>query len=479
MIGITAYGAYIPRYRISRKVIGAAIGWFSYTGVPGERTVANYDEDSVSMSVAAAIDCLNGSSGNDIDGLYMASITAPYRERQDAGIVATALDMDSSLRTADFTDSAKAGTTALLAGCDAVAAGSAGSLLVCAADCRAAKPGSYEEANYGDGAAALLLGDHGVIAALGGSYSVSHDFMDRIRGANDKYVHTAEDKWIRDEGYTKFIPEAISGLLQKYDMTAADFSKVIYPCLYLREHAAIGRKLGLQPEQIQTELLTSVGDAGTALPLLMLAAALEDAKPGDKLLLASYGNGSDAMFFEVTDEIKKLTPRRGVKRHLEWRQELTSYEKLASFRGALPLETGLRGEPGPSWVTLLWRDRREILALHGSRCRKCGTPQFPAQRICVNPDCGAIDEMDDYSFADKSANLFSFTSDALAFSFSPPEMYGVVDWDGGGRFMLDITDTEPASLKVDMPMEMTFRRRYQDDNHAISGYFWKATPLRV
>jgi len=455
------------------------MGWFSGTGVPGEKAVANYDEDSVTMAVAAGFDSLTGVGMETLEALYFATTTAPYKERQDAGIVAAALDLNGDVRTADFTDSSKAGTAALIAGCDAVKGASAKTVLVCASDCRVAKPGSFEEGNYGDGAAAFVIGDSRVIAALGGSYSVARDFTDRWRVEDDRFVHTSEDRWIRDEGYTKFIGQAISGLLKKYGLSPKDFAKVIYPCLYVREHAAIGKSLGFKPEQIQQELLTTVGDSGAAHPLMMLVAALQDAKPGEKILVASYGNGSDAVFFEVTKDIVNAGERRGMKKHLALKKDLASYERYLALRDILPTEKGIRGETGPTLVTLLWRDRKEIMALYGSKCKRCGTPQYPVQRICVNPECGAADEMEEYCFADKMGRLFSYTSDSLAFSVSPPEMYGVIDWDGGGRYLLDITDSEAESLKIDMPVEMTFRRRYVDEGHGIIGYFWKARPASV
>ena len=479
MVGIVSYGAYVPRYRLSRKTISTAMGWFSGTGVPGEKAVANYDEDSVTMAVAAGFDSLTGVGMETLEALYFATTTAPYKERQDAGIVAAALDLNGDVRTADFTDSSKAGTAALIAGCDAVKGASAKTVLVCASDCRVAKPGSFEEGNYGDGAAAFVIGDSRVIAALGGSYSVARDFTDRWRVEDDRFVHTSEDRWIRDEGYTKFIGQAISGLLKKYGLSPKDFAKVIYPCLYVREHAAIGKSLGFKPEQIQQELLTTVGDSGAAHPLMMLVAALQDAKPGEKILVASYGNGSDAVFFEVTKDIVNAGERRGMKKHLALKKDLASYERYLALRDILPTEKGIRGETGPTLVTLLWRDRKEIMALYGSKCKRCGTPQYPVQRICVNPECGAVDEMEAYRFADKVGRLFSYTSDSLAFSVSPPEMYGVIDWDGGGRYLLDITDSEAESLKIDMPVEMTFRRRYVDEGHGIIGYFWKARPASV
>jgi 3-hydroxy-3-methylglutaryl CoA synthase len=479
MAGITSYGAYIPLQRISRKVISTATGWStSAARVPGEKAVANYDEDSLTMAVTAAIDCMDKGDRGKIDSVYFATTTPPYRERESAGIIATALDLRPDIRTADFADSIKAGTGALLAAIDAVKSGSDGTAMVCASDCRLGKAGGPQEVMFGEGAAAMLVGNDNVIASLEGFYSLSYDFMDQWRADGEKYNRIWEDRWVRDEGYTKFIPEAISGLLKKFSLELKDFAKVVYPCIYLREHGAIAKKLGLEPEQVQAEMLTTVGDTGTAHPLMMLAAALEDAKPGDKILLASYGNGSDAMFFQVTDKIKKARKRRGIKGHLDSRNDLTNYERYSSFRDVVPLEMGFRGEVGPTAVSMMWRERKTIFGLIGAKCKKCGTPQYPYQRVCVNPTCGAVDEMEEYRFSDKKGKLFSYTGDSLAFSASPPELYGIVDFDGGGRFNFNLTDCELDSLSVDMPVEMTFRRKYVDDVRGIHGYFWKAMPPR-
>ena len=482
MVGITSYGAYIPWYRINRGLVYSSMGWLNPASfLPGEKAVANYDEDSVTMALAAGMDCLNGFNREEIDALYFATTTSPYRERQDAGIIATALDLKPNIRTADFTDSIKTGSTALISACDAIKAESAKNVMLCASDCRTGKAGGYQEEMYGDGAAALLLGDDKVIASLGGSYSVSYDFMDHWRSEWNRFDRTWEDRWIRDEGYTKFIVEAISGLLKKYDLKIEDFAKVVYPCAYIRAHAAIGKKLGLDPSQIQEHMFDTIGNTGTAYPLMIFVAALENAKPGDKILLASFGNGSDALFFEVTNKIEGTKDKkRGIKKHLASKKDLSSYEKYLTYRRMIPIEEGIRGETvAPTSVSLAWRERKVILALCGSKCKKCGTPQYPYQRVCANPKCGAVDEMQHYRFSDKKGHLFTFTEDYLAFSPNPPAIYGVIDFEGGGRSIFDLTDCESGDLKVGMPIEMSFRRKYVDEARGISGYYWKAIPMRA
>ena len=480
MVGIKCYGAYIPRYRMNHNTIFAAVGFLGTFPPPGENAVANHDEDALSMAVAAGIDCLSSMKREIVDGLYLATTSQPYMLRQNSALIATALDLQSNMRTADFIGSMKSGTTALLSAFDTVKGEMSSNILVCASDCRLSKPGSPQEFLYGDGAASLLVGSDDVIATFEGSYSVSYDFPDRWRASGEKFEHAWEERFIRDSGYSQFVVEVISGLLKKYNLNIKDFAKIAYPGLYARGHGTIAKQLGADPGQLQDTLLSTVGDTGSASPLMMLVAALEDAKPGDKILVASFGNGSDALFFQVTEKIERITGRRAVKKHLNSKKELTSYEKYLAFRNLAPMDLGMRGEISiRTPMSALFRERKVVLALCGSKCKKCGTPQYPYQRVCVNPDCGAIDQMKDYRFSDKKGVVFTYTGDNLAASIDPPSIYGLVDFDGGGRFWFDFSDCDLDSVKVGMPVEMTFRRRYVDEPSGVHGYSWKAMPIRA
>lgn len=475
-IGVAACAVYLPRYRLNRRVISEALEWLNPASLPGEKAVANYDEDSLTMAAAAAMECLKQIDRASIDGLYLASTTAPYQERGNAAIIATALDLPPNIRTADIAGSLKAGTSALLAACDAIKSGGADSLLVCGSDCRLGKPGSPQEMMFGDGAAAVVLGNSGVIASLEGSYSVSYDFPDYRRAAADRFVRSVEDRFIREEGYARFIPEAISGLLGKCGLETKDFARVAYPGINPREHAAIGKRLGFAPEQIQELLIATVGESGAASPLILLAAMLEEARPGDNLLLASYGSGAEAIYLKVTGEIARVKGGN-LRNQLAARRELTSYEQYLAFRGILPVAAAFGEEVAPTQLTLTWRERKEILALYGSQCRRCGTPQYPAQRVCANPDCRATDEMEEYRFSDKRGTLFSYTADNITASVNPPLLYGMIDFEGGGRFVFELTDCDSGSLEIGMPVAMSLRRKYFDEPRGIVGYFWKAVPV--
>ncbi|HWQ76328.1 MAG TPA: 3-oxoacyl-[acyl-carrier-protein] synthase III C-terminal domain-containing protein [Syntrophomonas sp.] len=477
MIGIKSFGAYIPRYRMNRKVIAQAIGWFSSVGGKGERSVANFDEDAITMAVAAGMDCLGDLDKSNIDALYLASTSLPYKERQNAGIVTAALGLGDDIFSADMTGSIKSGTAALLAALNAVKAENAKEALVTASDMRLGKPASPEEASFGDGGAAFLIGSEDVVASFEGSYSLSYDFVDIRRDDKDRFGKTWEPRWVRDEGFFKMIPEAVSGLLKKYDLNIRDFSKVIYPCPSSRDVAAMAKKLGMDSSQIADDLQAVVGNTGSAYTPMMLVNVLQEAKPGDKILAVSFGNGCDALYFQVTEKISEFKPIKGVKGYLNITAELNNYIQYLVFRDILPVETGIRGEHiPPTQLSQTWRLRDTIMGLYGSKCLKCGTVQYPVSRVCVNPACEAVDQMELYRFAEKKGTVISYTSDSLAFTPNPPQSYCIIDFEGGGRNQFDLTDCDPKQLSVGMNVAMTFRRKYYDANRSIHFYYWKAIP---
>jgi len=171
MIGITAYGAYIPRRRLQRKAVAEANKWFApglMGAARGERAMANYDEDAVTLAVEAGRDCL-GEARDHVDAIYFASTSMPFSDRQNAGIVAAALQLSEDTASADVTSSQRAGLSALLASLDAVAGGRVKAPLVVAGENRKARAASPQELSFGDAAAALAVGGDKVIAKLLGS----------------------------------------------------------------------------------------------------------------------------------------------------------------------------------------------------------------------------------------------------------------------------------------------------------------------
>ncbi|MCL4557271.1 MAG: OB-fold domain-containing protein [Deltaproteobacteria bacterium] len=480
MVGIVSYGGYIPRRRLNRMAIMQEMGWY----IPalmmvanGERSMCNWDEDSLTMAVASARDCISGFDKSTIDGLFLATTTPSFSDRQNAGIVSAALNLRDDIATADVTSSLKSATTALIAALESLKGGDRRTVLVAAADHRKTRSASFYEMWFGDGAASLLLGRENVIAEYKGSYSLSVDFVDHYRGQGKAFDYTWEERWIRDEGYAKIIPQSINGLLKKYGLGIKDVSKVVYPCFISREHKGIAKKIGASKEQVIDNMHEVTGETGAAHPLVLLVSVLEQAKPGDRIVVASFGQGSDALLFEVTGNIARLSARKGIKGSLENRKEETSYAKFLKFNELIEAETGIRAEAATQTaLTSLWRNRRMILGLVGGKCKKCGTVQYPKTDVCVNPKCNAFHAQEDCEFSGREAKVMSFTGDYLAVSVEPPAIYGMVQFDGGGRTLLDFTDCDLEGIQIGQAMQLSFRKKYYDKERGFAGYFWKAIP---
>ena len=471
MIGIKSFGAYIPVYRLSASELARAWGG---RGGRGEIAVANYDEDSITMAVEAAIDCLNGMDLAIPDGLYFASTTPPYSEKLSASIVAAATDLRDELFTLDIGNSLRSGTGAVKAACDAIKGGSAKNILVTAADCRLAPPASEFESVFGDGAAAFLIADEDVAVAIEDSYSISSDFVDVWKRADDPYIRTWEDRFILEHGYREKLGIAISALLKKTGLSVKDFAKVVYYAPDARSHQRMIKQLKLAPEQVQAPMFDAVGNTGAAFAPMMLVAALEEAKPGDRILWANYGDGADAFVLQVTDQIEKVRGRRGIKRHLESKMQIHNYEKYVRFRNLMQGEADRR----PQYISslpMIWRDRKQVLPLHGGRCRNCGNIQFPIQRICAY--CQAKDNYEEVRLADKTATVFTFSMDERAVEVDPPRVWTISDFDDGGRIYCTMTDRDTEKIDIGMQVEMTFRKIHE--GAGVHNYFWKCRPVRV
>ena len=480
--GIVAYGAYVPRLRLERAAIAAATGW---TGAPrprppaGQRSYCNWDEDSITMAVEAARDCLQQQDRSRVRWAGFASTTAPFADRSNAGVVATALDLPEATVTVDSGGSQRAGSTSLHAALDWVGSGHDGLALVTAADRRLARPGSVAEQAYGHGAAALLVGSGpDVIAVELARHSLQADFVDHYRENGEDFDYALEERWVRDEGYLKLLPRAVGAALEQAGVAAGDVSRFIATCPAAVART-VARAVGFGDQAVAADLRPECGDLGVPHALLLLAAALETAEPGAVIVLAAFGQGCDVLVLRTTPQIAQNRPAQGCSRALASGLPDREYVRYLAYSGLLQMDWGLRAErDNRTAQSVAWRKHRDIMAFVGGRCRTCATVQFPRARACVNPECRAFDTQDDYPLAETHGKVKTFTEDWLAFTRSPPHIYGNVAVDVGCNVFTEFSDTAAGELSIGAAVRFVFRIKDFDAVRGFRRYFWKATPVR-
>lgn len=481
MAGILAYGAYIPRLRLARKTIVSETSWFmgSAAKVTGERSMCNWDEDTVTMAVEAARDCLTGFNRDEVGGVHLASTTFPFADRLNAAIVAQALTLKPEIAALDLASSQRAATSALMA--SLLSAGNSGeATLTIGSDKRRTRSAGTLELSYGDGAAAFLTGEGPVIARLIGHASNTVDFVDHYRGQGATYDYQWEERWSRDEGYMKLISPVIMRACEAADTAPHSIVHFCMPTPAQRLATAIARSAGIPKEAVRDNLEGECGDTGVAHPLLLLADALAVARPGERILLVGYGQGCDVLLFEVTEQIRSITARLGVRGHLAVRREQKSYHKFLAFNDVTEIERGLRSElDKQTALSALYRKRAMLTGLVGGRCTDCGTAQFPKSNVCVNPDCNSFHTQGDQPFADAPGAVLYHTADRLTYSPDPPSCFGMVQFEQGGRMLADFTDMDEADVHVGMAVRMVFRVSACDSLRRFTRYFWKAAPANA
>ncbi|KQS03665.1 hypothetical protein ASG11_04910 [Sphingomonas sp. Leaf357] len=477
--GIVGFGAYIPRLRLDRQAIAAAHRWMNpglSAAAKGFRAFASWDEDAVTMAVEAGRAALGDNDRGAISSIQLASTTFPYADLSNAVIVGAALGLADDIVAANAAGSQRAATTALrqtLAAAD-------GDALVIAAERPVAAPASLAELNSGAGAAALKLGSEGVIAHLLGGASRSAHFVDRFRAADHAVDYGWEERWVRDEGYVKIVPPTVTAALDDAGVGIAAIDFLVFPSAVKAVVAAVAKQIGFAGTIIDG-FERDVGYCGVAQGFLMLCAALERCRPGQRILMIGFGQGADALVFEATEACATYTPARGVTAAIADRNETGDYLRLLSFYDQIALDWGMRGEKTiKAIMTEQYRNADQLDAFTGGRCTRCDTPQFPVLEYCVNPACNApASALAPLALADEPARIFTITSDWLSYHPAPPLAVGFVQFDIGARLMMEIVDAAAEELEVGTPLKMVFRIKDRDRVRGINRYFWKATPLRA
>lgn len=480
MGGILTYGAYVPYHRLERSAIGAALG------VPagrGRRAVASYDEDTTSMGVEAARAALRGRpEASQLDAVWFSTVDPAYLDKTNASTLHAAIALDERVSACDRNGSVRSAVLGLV---DALVSSPLRTQLGVVSDIRTGLPGSGDETEGGDAAAAFVTGPGSagspVLAELVATASASAEFLDRWRIPGQGASKVWEERF-GEFAYLPLADNAFAEALKRASITPDDIAHLVVTGTQSRAVRRFVSASGVRPEAVADNLSSLLGASGAAHLGLALADVLDRAEPGSLIVAVSLSDGADVLVLRTGEAL--ISYREGrptVRSQVDSGRTGLAYTDFLTWRGQVRREPPRRPDPDrpaapPSFRAQAWK-----FAFEGSRCTarlasgaECGMRHLPPQRVCVR--CHAVDQMVPERFADSRGTVATFTVDRLAFSPSPPLVAAVIDFDGGGRFRCELTDVDAASVGIGDRVEMTFRRLYTADG--VHDYFWKARPIR-
>jgi uncharacterized OB-fold protein len=213
----------------------------------------------------------------------------------------------------------------------------------------------------------------------------------------------------------------------------------------------------------------------------MLSATLDEASPGERILLVGFGQGVDALVFEAGIKRAGVAGRRGVAGALKDALPTDSYLRMLSFYGNIDLEWGMRAEKvNKTALTEQYRSSDQTAGFVAGRCRACGAIQFPQLQYCVAPSCRAnSDQFEQLSLVDAPAKLLTHTADWLSYHPAPPLHVGFVQFDNGARLIMEIVDVGSRGIELGAPLRMAMRVKERDAARGYVRYFWKSTPIDI
>ena len=472
MRGILSAAGYVPYRRLNRADIKAFMG---SGGGKGSRAVASHDEDTTTLGVEATRLALRSAPGHTPDSLWFATSAPAYLDKTNATAVAAALRLPGDIGAYDFGGALRSGMGCL--------------------HCRAARRRDRSGRRRGHagrpaherrrvrrrrrrGGGAGRGGPRTCSPSFVATASATDEFTDRWRAPGDRTSRLWEERF-GENRYLALGQDALARALKSAGVEAGDVGRLLVTGMHGRAVSGLVKKLGLDESVVVDDLAASVGQSGTAHPLLVLAGALEsmagDGTPAGTTLVALHlADGADAVVLRTTEALAGWRPARPVAEQVANGAPLP-YSKFLAWRGQLQPEPPRRPEPARVSSTAAYRNEEWKFGFVGSKDRSSGAVHLPPSRISM--EGGAVDDMEPVAMADATGTVVTSTIDRLAYSPSPPIVFAVVDFDGGGRYPVELTDADPEEIGAGSRVEMTFRRLFSADG--IHDYFWKARPVRT
>lgn len=456
---IASVGAYAPLLRLDRDSAARALKFSGLGGRgAGRRAVAGWDEDPLTLAVEAAR-LTDGSP----DTIVFASTSAPFTERLHATLLVDALAASAETRARDVSGSRRCAVSALL---DALLAPCA--TLVAAGERRPGRAGSPLHLSQGDGGAAALVAEEGAARLLGWA-SLACDFVDIYASREHPEPYAYEERFVRETAVAKVFVPTIRKALERAGLSGAEIQHAAVQEPVAGLWRDIGRATGVTAPNHASDVAAALGDLGAAHGLFALALATARAKPGERILLAGFGSGCDALVLEM--------PGAGsAEEALRQGLAFGDYVRFLSLNGALELDWGVRSEfEQKAQATVIARVGRDMIGFVGGRDAE-GNVQFPKSRIPVRPDAEGPEPLQDVRLADDLARIVSITADRLNFTPDPPFWFGLAQFDNGARVMMEFTDADSRGFSVGDRVRMRLRVKSRDQRRGFRTYFWKAAP---
>ncbi len=470
--GIGSWGVYLPFWRLERKAIAGALGG---PAGRGSRTVASYDEDTTTLGVEAARRALALAGRTLPEQLFFSTPEPSYQDKTNATTIHAALGLPQSVAAFDMVGSVRSAIGALVT---AVSLSDRCPTLTVAAEVRTGLAGGADERDSGDGGVAFDCVADGAVAELIGRASASDEFLDRWRVPGESSSHQWEERF-GEQAYVPLAQAALADALKSVGVTLDDIDHLVVAGLHARATRAASASFGVRPGVMAPDRSASIGNLGAAQLGVALADVLERAEPSQIVVTLQLADGADALVWRTTDalpglqEARRRTGLATVAEQADDGRSDLSYASFLTWRSQLHREPPRRPEPSRPGAPNMLRTEGWKYGFEASRCLACGFRHLPPTRVCLR--CKSVDQMEPDRLADVEGTVATFTIDYLAYSLAPPTVGVVVDFDGGGRFRCELTDCDPAAVRIGTRVQMTFRRLYSADG--MHNYFWKARPV--
>jgi len=444
VIGLRAAAGYVPRYRLTGEEIARSN---NRKGGKGARSLAGPDEDSLTLAVEAARRLPPGAL-DGVTRVLFCSTTPPYLVKNNASTATAALGLGDDVLAVDAGGALRSAVGAVL--------GATAGTLVLAADVNTSRPGAPRELAHGDAGVAVVVGDTTDAAAtIVAASSRTEEIQDQWRDTRQPWVSQSEDRFPVSR-YLSLLADAASG----DEFATAD--RVVVSAPSARITSAAERQLGDRGKVTRT---TEAGYTGCADFLLRLCGALAECAAGQTVLVAGLTDGCDVILARGGATAGTAFVPGG-----SGEATVPTYLQALTWRGLLEREPPRRPESRPVSAPAALRGAPWKYSLLASQCAACGFVSTPPQQVCLR--CGSTEHGPAVNMTRQPATIRTFSVDRLAYSLNPPMVAAVIGFAPGGRLEVELTDSDPAALRVGAPVRMTFRRRHSSGG--VHNYVWKA-----